>query len=106
MVKATAPVVPPTALGANWTCARRTSPLCRVTGNFTAAVPPPTRVTVTRLIVNGSGSVIARRPAPVTVTVLVAVTVAAVVVAECTGVSVNVAVPADLSAAPPVMPNP
>ena len=106
MVKATAPVVPPTAPGANFTCARSTSPLCRVTGNFTVAVVPPWRVTVTRLIVNGSGSVSARRPAPVTVTVLVAVTVAAEVVAECTGVSANVSVPPLFSAAPLVMPKP
>ena len=69
-------------------------------------MPPPARVTVTRLIVNGSGSVIARRPAPVTVTVLVAVTVAAEVVAACTGVSANVSVPPLFSAAPLVMPNP
>ena len=67
---------------------------------------PPWRVTVTRLIVNGSGVVTALSEAPVTVTVLVAVTVAAAVVAECTAVSANVAVPPLFSAAPLVMPNP
>ncbi len=60
VVKETAPEAPPIAPGANFTCARSTSPLCRVTGNFTVAVAPPCRVTVTRLIVNGSGWVSAR----------------------------------------------
>ena len=78
----------------------------RVTGNFTVAVVPPWRVTVTRLMRTDSGWVSARRPAPVTVTVLVAVTVAAEVVAECTGVSANASVPPLFSAAPLVMPKP
>src|SRR5579859_6225621 len=106
VVNETAPLAPPNVPGANFTCARSTSPLCRVTGNVTGAVPPPGRVTVTLLIVNGSGAVIALSEAPVTVTVLVAVTVAVSVLAACTVVSAKVAVPLLFSGPPPRMPNP
>src|SRR5215469_9685633 len=103
----TEPEAPPTAPGANLTCARSASPLCRVTGNFTPAVAaPPWWVTVTRLIVNGPGRASARIEAPVTVTVLVAVTVTGRVVAECTVVSGKVTVRLRFSAPPLVMPNP
>jgi len=103
----TEPEAPPAAPGANLTCARSTSPLCSVTGNFTpAGPPPPGRVSVTRLIVNGPGLLSARIEAPVTVTVLVAVTVTGRVVAECTVVSGKVAVRLRFSAPPLVMPNP
>src|SRR6516164_9126618 len=102
----TEPEAPPAAPGANLTCARSTSPLWSVTGNFTPAGAPPGRVSVTRLIVNGPGLLSARIEAPVTVTVLVAVTVAGRVAAECTVVSGKVTVRLRASAPPPVRPNP
>src|SRR6266568_3586659 len=107
VVNDTAPVAPPVVLGANVTAARSTSPLCRVTGNFTlAGVEPPTRVSVTWPRVNGAGLLAASTAAPVTVTVLVAVSETCLTADEPTAVSWNCAVPLRVSAAAPVMPNP
>ena len=106
VVNVTSPSAPPTVPGANVTAARSTSPLCRVTGNFTLAAGPPARASVTLPRVYGAGVMAALTEAPVTVTVLVAVSVTCLLAAEPTAVSPNCAVPLFLSAAAPVMPNP
>src|SRR5712691_7537905 len=90
VVNDTAPVAPPVAPGANVTAARSTSPLCKVTGNFTlAGVLPPAGVSVTWPRVNGAGVLAASTVAPVTVTVLVAVSVTCLTADEPTAVSWN-----------------
>src|SRR6266568_9240678 len=106
VVNDTAPVAPPVVLGANVTAARSTSPLCRVTGNFTLVGVPPAGVSVTWPRVNGAGVLAASTVAPVTVTVLVALSVTCLTADEPTAVSWNCAVPLRVSAAAPVMPNP
>src|SRR5215831_8703190 len=106
VVNVTAPSAPPIADGANFTAARRTSPLCNVTGNVTLTGWPPGCVSVTWPRVYGTGVPGALTEAPVTVTVLVAVSVAWLAAAAPTAVSGNCAVPLLWSAAAAVMPNP
>ncbi len=66
VVNATAPSAPPGPPGANFTAARSTSPLCKVTGKVTLAGVLPGRVRVTRPRVNGAGllSRLPWRPSP------------------------------------------
>src|SRR5947207_1312275 len=106
VVKDTVASAPPVALGANFTAARNTSPLCRVTGNFTPVGVPPAGISVAWPRVNGAGVLAAFTEAPVTVTVAVAVTETCLTADEPTVVSANCAVPLRVSAAAPVMPNP